>query len=356
MIVVMRSAGRSEELLASTMAGMDYASLLRTALMRSFWLVRERDPKGLRERVLRDAVDLLGASVGRFYDVDPDGGVAEVRIEGQPAVPALACEMEAELLPRALARGKSLISSHPLLDRDLVDLGRRCQAAQITTHVLLLRAYQQNYGAAVVHWLGKERPVDYNGRSVFYAYWENAGLAVATAHERAQAEAELAELRHTAYRDRLTGLPNDRALQQQLDAHAETSPFSVLMLDFDGLRAANAAYGYVEGGDVLINVVATGLAQLAAEGEFVARMNSAGDEFVILLPGQDANAAQSRRSEIESSLQALPVPAKFDGIYHGASVGTATRRPDETAGQTLGRAIKAMRTRKTERNTTPRGQ
>ena len=158
-----------------------------------------------------------------------------------------------------------------------------------------------------------------------------------------------------AYRDRLTGLPNDRALQQQLDAHTQTSPFSVLMLDFDGLRAANTRLGYYEGGNVLINTVASGLAQPALDGEFVARMNTAGDEFVILLAGQDTETAQRRRGEIEASLQRLEVPAKFDRIYLGASVGHATRRPGETPGQTLGRAIEAMRTRKTERKTNPNG-
>jgi diguanylate cyclase (GGDEF)-like protein len=122
------------------------------------------------------------------------------------------------------------------------------------------------------------------------------------------------------------------------------------MLDFDGLREANKAFGYVEGGNALIRVVADGLADLARPDEFLARMNTAGDEFVLLLPGQNASQASVRCREIETALDRLPVPTKFAPIYLGASVGSASRRPAEKPGQTLGRAAAAMRHRKTERN------
>jgi GGDEF domain-containing protein len=44
-------------------------------------------------------------------------------------------------------------------------------------------------------------------------------------------------------------------------------PFSVLVLDFDGLRAANAAFGNRDGGDVLIAAFGRALSRLAAPGE-----------------------------------------------------------------------------------------
>jgi hypothetical protein len=130
--------------------------------------------------------------------------------------------MEAALLPRARAAGKSLISTHPCLDPELAGLAAHCQEAEITTHLLLIRAHQQTYGAVGMHWLGVPRPVDYDGRSVFYTYWDNAGLAFATAVERERVEAELEQLRRNAFTDRLTGLPNDQALQRELQAHDQT--------------------------------------------------------------------------------------------------------------------------------------
>ena len=336
---------------ADTMSGLPYPDLLRRALMFSHDLLRERDPERLQARVLRDSLELLGASTARLYLPSADGDWRLTLVTPPHLnLPAEAAEMEAELLPRALAAGKSLISTHPLLDPELSALAERCSARQITTHVILIRAYRQSYGAVGVHWLGKRRPVDFDGRSVFLSYWDNVGIAIATALERERVEDELDRLRRSAFSDRLTGLPNDQALQRELDAHAETRPLSALVLDFDGLRAANSAFGNREGGDVLIAAVGTELARLREPGEFAARMYTAGDEFAMLLPGRDEDAAALRRAEVEAALDALAVPERLATIYRGASVGSATRRPGETAGQVLGRAIIAMRACKAERS------
>lgn len=147
----------------------------------------------------------------------------------------------------------------------------------------------------------------------------------------------------------MTGLPNSEALERQLEEHEATWPFSLLVLDFDGLREANTAYGWRDGGDVVILAVGEALAALAEPDEFPARLHTAGDEFGLLLPGADEQTAQRRRAEVEAALDGLDLPAQFDGIYGGASVGCASRIPGETTGQTLGRAIDEMRKRKKNR-------
>jgi hypothetical protein len=92
------------------------------------------------------------------------------------------------------------------------------------------------------------RPLDrrprrsYEHRAGFYAYWDEVGFAVATTHERARIEADLARLRQQAFHDEMTGLPNGRALDDELRAHEQTTPFSVLVLDFDGMREANNTF------------------------------------------------------------------------------------------------------------------
>jgi diguanylate cyclase (GGDEF)-like protein len=330
----------------------EYASLLRHALVRSYRLLRERDPERVYELVLNDTVELLGATVARLHQLGPDGRPLETRSSAGVGLPRPAAEMEAALLPRALERGKSLLSSHPLIEAELADLARRCGREGITTHVLLLRAHQRTYAAVGVHWIGIERP-DYEARSAFHAYWDSAGLAVATAHERAQAEAELEQLRRTAFRDGMTGLANAYALERELHGHADTFPLSVLVLDFDGLREANNSFGWKEGGDVLIEAVGTALGVLAADDEFPARMHTAGDEFALLLPGREAEAAAQRAAEIEARLDGLEVPERLHAIYRGASVGHATRLAGETPGQTLGPASTEVRRRKAERRETP---
>ena len=333
-----------------SMSGLSYPDLLRRALMFSHDLLRERDPAELHRRVVRDSLELLGASVARLYLPSADDEWRLALTDPPNAdLPEEAARLEAELLPRAIAAGRSLISTHPLLDDDLSPLAARCKALQITTHLLLIRAHRQSYGAVGVHWLGKPRPVDFDGRSVFLTYWDNVGIAVATARERERVEAELEQLRRSAFCDRLTGLPNDQALQRELESHEPTWPLSVLVLDFDGLRAANSAFGNREGGDALIAAVGAALARMSEPGEYAARMYSAGDEFAVLLPGRDEASASRRRAAVESALDALPVPERLASIYQGASVGVATRRAGETPGQALGRAIIAMRARKAER-------
>jgi len=330
--------------------GLGYTDSLRRALLYSHELQRERDPVLLHGLVLEGTLELLVASAARLHLLDDSGGWQLVSVAPSGArVPEAAAEMEAALLPRALAAGRSLISTHRLLDPDLEELAERCRKEKTTTHVLLIRAHRQTYGAVGVHWLDGPRPVDFRQRAAFGSYWDSVGVAVATALERARAAVELEELRANAFRDRLTGLANDQALQRELETQERTWPMGVLVLDFDGLREANSAFGNREGGDVLIRAVGEALAQIAQPGELPARMYTAGDEFALLLPGRDEWATDRRRAEVENALDVLTVPAQLRASYQGASVGAASRRPAETPGQMLGRAILAMRRRKGER-------
>jgi GGDEF domain-containing protein len=75
-------------------------------------------------------------------------------------------------------------------------------------------------------------------------------------------------------------------------------------------------------------------------------MHTAGDEFALLLPGVGKRAAGLRAAELEAELDALRVPDTHRSVYRGASVGHASRHPEETPGQVLGRAIDGMRARK----------
>jgi diguanylate cyclase (GGDEF)-like protein len=310
--------------------------------------LRERDTDRQRRLIARGIFDLLDASVVRRYDL-VDG---ELRVEEGVAdivLPSAAERLESALMPHAVAEGKSLVSTHPLLDPMLRPLADRCLARGIVTQLLLVRANGETHGAYAVHWIGRDRP-GYERRSAFYAYWDNVGLAVATARERARIEAELAHLHERAYVDRLTGLPNGLALEEELRRHERTKPLSVLALDFDGMREANNLFGsYREGGDVLIEAVGRALGQLAGEDEFAARQHTAGDEFALILPGVDEHAAAARAQEIETALDTLTVPEDYRPIYQGASVGYATRRQAETPGQVLGRATVSMHDRKAQR-------
>jgi diguanylate cyclase (GGDEF)-like protein len=325
--------------------GLGQTAALRGALARVYEVVREPDLDAQLALIDSHLGELLDASDVRILRLHEGRWVAQ---DGCDVLPDAALEMETALVVRALAAERSLLSSHPMLDPDLAELSARCRAERCTVHVLLLRAHQRTQGIFAVHWVGRERP-DFDRRFALYYYWDLVGLAVAAASERVRIDHELAELRHAAYTDCLTGLPNAIAFEQRLREHAETDPLSIAVLDFDGMREANAALGWEAGGDALIRAVGNALASIARPGEHPARLHTAGDEFALLLPGADERDAQLRSREIEQALDALHLPTELRGVYHGASVGQATRHKQESSGQVLGRAVAAMRERKATR-------
>jgi len=324
-------------------------SYVRRGAMLSFEILRAREREVFWPRAVKDVAEWLDATAVRGFDLDGDGAAVRSAATGSGRLPAAAVEMEHELLERALACGRSLISNHPRLDHDLWDLAEALDATGSVVHALLLRAYQRSVGAMVVHWIGVPRP-GFERRDGFYTYLENAALALALIQEREARRIELDDLHRTAYTDALTGLPNHRALERELDAVAG-SKLAILVLDFDGMRAVNAAFqnDYARGGDVLICAFSKALGRLLRPGEFAARLHTAGDEFCVLLAGCDEATALRRAGELEAALDGLEVPATHRHVYGGASVGAAAARVGEPPLGTLARASVQMHERKLAR-------
>ncbi|MGO9750656.1 MAG: PAS domain S-box protein [Solirubrobacteraceae bacterium] len=108
------------------------------------------------------------------------------------------------------------------------------------------------------------------------------------------------ELRHLAGHDPLTGLPNRRRLEAELDRHvAYVNRYgdrgALLVLDLDHFKTVNDTLGH-NTGDQLIVSVAGLLRQRMRASDTVARLG--GDEFAILLPEADAGTAQRVAAEI----------------------------------------------------------
>lgn len=91
-------------------------------------------------------------------------------------------------------------------------------------------------------------------------------------------------LAHEATHDALTGLPNRRAIREDLDALiAAPGPGGALvMIDLDGFKAVNDRLGH-EAGDTLLVIVAERLRRAAHEGDLPGRL--AGDEMVLIARG-----------------------------------------------------------------------
>lgn len=95
------------------------------------------------------------------------------------------------------------------------------------------------------------------------------------------------EIKHLAFYDPLTRLPNRRLLldrlQQALASSARTRRVGALLfIDLDKFKILNDTFGH-DMGDLLLQQVAQRLASSVREGDTVARLG--GDEFVVMLEG-----------------------------------------------------------------------
>ncbi len=138
-------------------------------------------------------------------------------------------------------------------------------------------------------------------------------------------------LRHDAYHDGLTGLPNRRRLLNALDAaiKVQTAPGEVVALlqfDVDSLRDVNETLGHVAGDRLLVEV-GRRLQAHAPKGALVAR--TGGDEFAVLVRALGAEGAQATAVALQ---YVLIEPFELDKLTLdvGAAVGIALY-PDHAA-------------------------
>lgn len=119
------------------------------------------------------------------------------------------------------------------------------------------------------------------------------GPAAAIDSQTEQLRGLYSEARLDALLDPITGLGNHRAFQEELhrqmeDAARHDHPLALVVLDLDGLKRVNDELGHA-GGDLLLGSMGRllGGASRAADRAF----RIGGDEFALLLPHADAEAA-----------------------------------------------------------------
>ena len=208
--------------------------------------------------------------------------------------------------------------------------------------------------------------------------WENVGLALALRKElaeRQQMQDELqhanetleqhvaertkelmvlneqlrnneSKLRHDAFHDKLTGLPNRTAFIHHLESALRaactdsTYRFGVLFLDLDGFKVVNDSLGHWLGDEFLVGLARRFKEQIPV-GNLVARLG--GDEFVVLIEHLEAD---DEAVEIAEQLQwHLRRPLEIRGyrLYTTASIGVVVRDEMHTsAGDLLRDADIAM--------------
>lgn len=112
-------------------------------------------------------------------------------------------------------------------------------------------------------------------------------------------------LRHDAYHDTLTKLPNRRrvtqALREAVGIRAPGEVVAVLLFDVDGLRQVNESLGHAAGDKVLAEV-ASRLRRSAPSSALVGRVG--GDEFAVTLRLETADEAEQLAAELREQIRA----------------------------------------------------
>ena len=169
---------------------------------------------------------------------------------------------------------------------------------------------------------------------------ETVANQTAVALENGQLEQSLAELsrlkeelRHQAYHDSLTGLPNRQMLTEAVDERLQASGETiVLFLDLDDFKLVNDTLGH-QAGDRLLAVVADRVKGCIRLGDTAARLG--GDEFAIVLdPEADMDLAVVVATRLVETL-ALPFQVFGHEIVVGASIGIASANGTEARGEEL---------------------
>jgi diguanylate cyclase (GGDEF)-like protein/PAS domain S-box-containing protein len=134
-------------------------------------------------------------------------------------------------------------------------------------------------------------------------------------------------IRHQAYTDTLTGLPNRLAFQAQLAQALDQEGVRValLLMDLDRFKEVNDTQGH-GGGDELL--VEAGRRLQAAAGSQGTLARAGGDEFVMLLAGPDCeSSAASLGARILADLS-RPFSVRGEPVFISASVGVSLHPND----------------------------
>lgn len=116
--------------------------------------------------------------------------------------------------------------------------------------------------------------------------------------------------------DHLTGVLNRTGLGERLGSMTLELPWSVILMDCDGLKDLNQRFGYAIGDLVLRHVAKTTSAQLPPDALF-GRVG--GDSFLVVLPAVDINNALPIAQKIRRSIRSHPIELS-DGSNQATTV------------------------------------
>jgi diguanylate cyclase len=158
---------------------------------------------------------------------------------------------------------------------------------------------------------------------------------------------DLEAARSESRTDGLTGLPNRRAFECYLEAHAarataDRRPLCLVFGDIDHFKSFNDTWGHRMGDEVL-RLVGKSLDRIVQGIGYPARYG--GEEFVIVLPNKDLRAAEDIAEQVRDFIASRQVRSKHSNQNIGRitiSLGIAQLRWSDTLESLIERADAAL--------------
>jgi two-component system cell cycle response regulator len=150
-----------------------------------------------------------------------------------------------------------------------------------------------------------------------------------------------------ALTDALTGLYNRHYLNAHLGNMVRQSlkngkPLALMIMDMDHFKQVNDTYGH-DVGDRVLKQLADRIIIASRSTDLAARFG--GEEFVILMPEADAQAARNAGNRMREIVEDTPFIINDDGatMKRTVSIGVASMHPDgDSAENLLKRADEAL--------------
>ncbi|MFA5449065.1 MAG: HD domain-containing phosphohydrolase [Clostridia bacterium] len=162
---------------------------------------------------------------------------------------------------------------------------------------------------------GIERPIEETAAPIIRDTGEVLG-AVLIFRDISDKRHRQREIEFLSYHDQLTGIYNRRFFNDALRSldTAENLPLSLIMVDVNGLKLTNDAFGH-KLGDLLLERVAEILSKACGAKDIAARIG--GDEFILLLPNKSAKQTESIIHSIKQAMD----ESQFNNIILSVSIG-----------------------------------
>jgi len=257
-----------------------------------------------------------------------------------------------EYYQEKLGQGQQIVVHQ--VNQDAADKARDIAECYGIHSLVITPLFYQNFylGGISLYQNDRERIWSENELSLVKAIADQCAIAIHQSELYQNAQSELmerkrmeAQLRHDAFHDSLTGLPN-RALfldrlnhalrlsqrRSHLNSGGISDQFAILFLDLDRFKVINDSLGHLAG-DRLLKIVADRLRDCLRGGDTVARLG--GDEFVMLIEEiQDIGDVIEVVQRIQDILK---VPILLDGneIFVSTSIGIALNSADYTQPEQL---------------------